>query len=69
MKQKQRKLAQEFAKLMRVALFMLTGEKVPPKKKINIESDDVVELFREYREEKVKLIQISTTLQRMPKSF
>ena len=51
MKQKQRWLAEEFAKFMRVVC-MITRGKVPPIKKINIESDDVFELFPEYRESK-----------------
>ena len=51
MKQKQRWLAEEFAKFMRVVCMIMRG-KVPPIKKINIESDDVFELFPEYRESK-----------------
>ena len=66
MKQKQRWLVEEFAKFMRVVC-MITRGKVPPIKKINIESDDVLNFFQ--NTEKVKPIQISTTLQRMWKKF
>ena len=52
MKQKQRRLVQEFGKLIRVVLFMLTRERVPPTKKNILNRMMYLNFFREYRESK-----------------